>query len=239
MVSKSFGPVRAVDGLTLNVRAGEIYGFLGPNGAGKTTTIKMLVGLMDPDSGSVKVGGFDIKDEPLEAKRRIGFVPDAADAYERLTGYEYLNFLADVHGVSLDHRRRRVDRLGRMFELTGALPDRIGGYSRGMKQKLIIIGALIHQPPVWILDEPMVGLDPRSAHNLKTLMDHHVARGNTVFFSTHVLEVAERLCHRIGIIRRGRLIAEGTLEELRERARSGGRQAETLENIFLELTEHE
>ncbi|MCL5676641.1 MAG: ABC transporter ATP-binding protein [Firmicutes bacterium] len=235
-VSKSYdkGMKKAVDDLTLEVRPGEIFGFLGPNGAGKTTTVKMLVGLLRADQGRVIVNGIDVARQPLEAKRQVGFVPDTPEVYDRLSGLEYLNFIGDVFGVPPAQRRERIEHLAETFELTGALKDRIGGYSHGMQQKLVLISALLNEPPVWVLDEPMVGLDPRSAHDLKQLMADHCARGNTVFFSTHVLEVAERLCDRVGIINKGRLIALGTMEELRQ---GEGRDGESLETIFLELTE--
>lgn len=222
----------AVNNLNLEIRPGEIFGFLGPNGAGKTTTIKMIVGLLTPDSGQVTVDGVDVLADPLEAKRRIGYVPDNPDLYDRLTGLEFLNFIADVYGVPVAVREDRILRLGEMFELTGDLKGRISSYSHGMQQKLALMSALVHEPPVWILDEPMVGLDPRSAHLLKGLMSEHVRSGHTVFFSTHVLEVAERLCDRVGIINHGQLVACGTLDELRR-----GDSGETLEKIFLELTD--
>lgn len=234
-VSKSYnnGQIKAVQDLNLATRGGEIFGFLGPNGAGKTTTIKMAVGLLHPDAGRVRVAGVDLAQEPLKAKRSIGFVPDTPDVYEKLTGLEYLHFLADVYGVSAAARRERISRLAETFELGDALADRLASYSHGMRQKTLLIGALLHQPPVWIMDEPMVGLDPRAAHQLKLLMAEHCRAGNSVFFSTHILDVAERLCDRIGIIRKGRLIALGTLDELRAQAAG----SETLESIFLELTE--
>jgi len=222
----------AVDGLNLEIQPGEIFGFLGPNGAGKTTTIKMLVGLLTPDSGQVNVAGVDVLADPIAAKRRVGFVPDNPDLYDRLTGLEFLNFISDVYGVPVAERQERILRLGDMFELTADLKGRISSYSHGMQQKLALMSALVHEPPVWILDEPMIGLDPRSAHLLKGLMAEHVRAGNSVFFSTHVLEVAERLCDRVGIINHGRLVALGTLDELRQ-----GDGNETLEKIFLELTE--
>lgn len=233
-VSKSYsgGTKKAVDQLSLTVKPGEVFGFLGPNGAGKTTTIKMIVGLLRPDSGSIKINGYDIATQPLEAKRQMAFVPDTPEVYEKLTGLEYLNFIGDVYGVTPAERRERIERFAQVFELTGALSDRIGGYSHGMQQKLVLMGALLHNPPVWILDEPMVGLDPRSAHTLKELMAEHTRKGNTLFFSTHVLEVAEKLCDRVAIIKKGRIIAAGTLDELRQ-----GQAKESLEEIFLELTE--
>ncbi|HOQ36868.1 MAG TPA: ABC transporter ATP-binding protein [Acetivibrio sp.] len=233
-VSKSYnkGAVKAVDGLNLHVRNGEIFGFLGPNGAGKTTTIKMIVGLLNQDSGSITIKGFDNRKQSLEAKKRIGYVPDNPDIYDKLTGLEYLNFMADVYEVPLKERRERIDYYLDIFDLKKAATDIIKSYSHGMKQKIVLTGALVHDPELWILDEPLVGLDPKSAHILKDLMRKHCDKGNSVFFSTHVLEVAERLCDRIGIINRGKLIAIGTVDELKK-----GENAETLENIFLELTE--
>lgn len=233
-VTKTYakGNEPAVAGLNLRVNPGEIYGFLGPNGAGKTTTIKMLVGLLRPDSGTVTVGGIDVQRDPLAAKRQIGYVPDTPNVWDKLTGLEYLGFIGDVFAIPAPARRQRIDELSEAFEIKGALGEQLGGYSHGMQQKVLLLGALLHQPPVWILDEPLTGLDPRTAHVLKELMAEHCAKGNTVFFSTHVLDVAERLCHRVGIIRKGRLIAEGTLADLR--ARQGH---DTLEEIFLELTE--
>lgn len=235
-VSKSYGggTKKAVDNLSLTVRPGEIFGFLGPNGAGKTTTIKMLVGLLRPDSGTVRINGCDITSRPLEAKRQIAFVPDTPEVYEKLTGLEYLNFIGDIYNVTAADRRARIERFAEAFELTGALSERISSYSHGMQQKLVLMSALLHNPPVWILDEPMVGLDPRSAHMLKELMAEHTRNGNTLFFSTHVLEVAEKLCDRVAIIKQGRIIACGTLDELR---RGRGQSGESLEEIFLELTE--
>jgi ABC-2 type transport system ATP-binding protein len=233
-VSKSYnkGAVKAVDNLNLQVKPGEIFGFLGPNGAGKTTTIKMIVGLLTPDAGSIKVKGFDNRKQTLEAKKNIGYVPDNPDLYDRLTGMEYLNFMADVYQVSRELRQERIKYFLNMFDLNDAALDLIKSYSHGMKQKIALTGALVHDPAVWIMDEPMVGLDPKSAHLLKELMRKHCDKGNAVFFSTHIMEVAEKLCDRIGIISKGKLVAVGTLDELRK-----GDQADSLENIFLELTE--
>lgn len=228
------GKIKAVDDLSLHVKPGEIFGFLGPNGAGKTTTIKMMVGLLNPDGGKIEIKGYDNQKDTINAKINIGYVPDSANAYERLTGVEYINFIADVYGVSKEVRRKRMEYFLETFGLNDAADDLIKSYSHGMKQKIVLTAALIHNPALWILDEPLVGLDPKSAHQLKILMREHCDQGNTVFFSTHVLEVAEKLCDRIGIINRGKLIAIGTLEELRQ-----GDQAESLENIFLELTEDE
>jgi ABC-2 type transport system ATP-binding protein len=214
------------------VKPGEVFGFLGPNGAGKTTTIKMIVGLLRPDAGTIRINGYDTVTQSLEAKRQIAFVPDTPEVYEKLTGVEYLNFIGDIYGVAAADRRQRIERFADIFELTGALADRISGYSHGMQQKLVLMGALLHKPPVWILDEPMVGLDPRSAHTLKELMAEHTRQGNTLFFSTHVLEVAEKLCDRVAIIKKGKIVAAGTLDELRQ-----GQANESLEEIFLELTQ--
>jgi ABC-2 type transport system ATP-binding protein len=226
------GKVRAVDDITLHVRRGEIFGFIGPNGAGKTTTIKMITGILRPDSGTIAIDGLDIQKEAEEAKRRIGFVPDSHELYDRLSGMEYLNFIADVYGVSTEARRASIEKYLSMFNLEDSTGELIRTYSHGMKQKLALVGALLHTPPLWILDEPMTGLDPKASHMLKEEMKSHCARGNTVFFSTHVLEVAERLCDRIGIIDNGRLVAVGTFDELRR-----GGNDEMLESVFFKLTE--
>jgi ABC-2 type transport system ATP-binding protein len=233
-LSKSYASskVKAVDNLNLTVNSGEIFGFLGPNGAGKTTTIKMVVGLLNPDSGTIKVNGLDNQTATLEVKKQIGYVPDNPDLYDRLTGLEYLNFIADVYEVNERDRRTNIARYLEMFDLTGAVKDVIKSYSHGMKQKLALTSALLHEPNLLILDEPMVGLDPKSAHLFKTVLREHCDKGKSVFFSTHILDVAERLCDRVGIISHGKLIACGTLDQLRK-----GDSKETLEHIFLELTE--
>lgn len=235
-VVKQYGKssIRAVDDLTLKVGQGQVFGFIGPNGAGKTTTIRLLTGILTPSSGEVTVGGVSMRKNPMEAKRMIGFVPDSHELYDRLTGMQYLNFMADVYGVGVAERKAHIEKYLSLFELEDAAGEQIKSYSRGMKQKLTIIGALIHQPPVWVLDEPMVGLDPRAAHTLKEEMRCHCEKGNTVFFSTHVLEVAEKLCDEIAIIDKGRLVAQGTLEQLRS-----GEKGASLEQLFLELTEAE
>ena len=234
-LSKSYnkGAVKAVDALNLTVNNGEIFGFLGPNGAGKTTTIKMMVGLLKPDSGSVVINGHSIIEDPLAVKRSISFVPDSAEVYEKLTGIEYLNFMGDVYAVPSAVRSERLPYLLDLFALSDAVGDLIQSYSHGMRQKIVLVGAMLHEPELFILDEPMVGLDPRSSNNLKNYMREHCKAGKTVFFSTHILEVAEKLCDRIGIINKGRLIACGTMDELKEMAAN----RESLENIFLELTE--
>ena len=226
------GGVRAVDDLCLTVEKGKVFGFIGPNGAGKTTTIKLLTGILAPSEGRVIVGGQDMALHPIVAKRFIGFVPDSHEMYDRLTGMEYLRFMADVYGVDSAARKEHIEKYLSLFELENAAGEQIRSYSRGMKQKLTIIGALIHHPPVWVLDEPMVGLDPRAAHILKQEMRRHCDEGNTVFFSTHVLEVAEKLCDEIAIIDKGRVVAQGTLEQLRS-----GESGASLEQLFLELTE--
>jgi ABC-2 type transport system ATP-binding protein len=229
----SRGQVKAVDDLNLTVGSGEIFGFLGPNGAGKTTTIKMMVGLLRPEKGAVRMAGYDLAVSPLEVKRRISYVPDNPDVYQRLTGIEYLNFMGDVYQVKPREREERIRQLLDLFALKGAVSDPIRSFSHGMRQKIVLIGALLHDPVIFIMDEPMVGLDPRSSHHLKEILRDQRSRGKTVFFSTHILEVAEKFCDRIGIIHRGRLIAHGTLEELRDQAKG----QESLEKIFLELTE--
>lgn len=235
-VSKSYdSKVKAVDSLNLEVLPGEIFGFLGPNGAGKTTTIKMVVGVLKPDEGSIEIGGADLIGDPLTAKRRLGYVPDEPALWDKLTGVEYLNFMGDVYGVPGNEREDRVMPLLDMFEMTKAASDPIGSYSRGMRQKITLIGSLMHQPPLWILDEPMMGLDPRSSFLLKELMRAHVREGGAVFFSTHVMEIAERLCDRLGIIHNGKLIAVGTAEEMRNLFSQEGDKS--LEEIFLKVTE--
>lgn len=234
-VSKSYAKssVKAVDDINLHVKRGEVFGFIGPNGAGKTTTIKMLTGILQPDQGQVKINGYDIQSQPVEAKRCFGYAPDSHQVYDRLTGLEYLNFIGDMYGISKEKRQTQIEKYLTMFDLTKAAGSQIKSYSHGMRQKLAVTGALLPDPQLWIMDEPMVGLDPKSAHLLKQEMRAHCERGNTVFFSTHVLEVAEKLCDRIAIINRGRIIAVGTLEELRQ-----GKD-ESLETLFLELTDTE
>jgi len=234
-VSKSYqkGEIKAVDDLTLEVPAGQIFGFLGPNGAGKTTTIKMVVGLLRPDKGTITVDGIDVAKEPIEAKRRIGYVPDYPELYEKLTGVEYLNFIGDVFQVPTDTRRRRLAELLEMFELRDAVRDLIQTFSHGMRQKLAVIAAVLPDPALLILDEPMTGLDPKSSALFKDLMRRRCDEGKAVFFSTHILDVAERVCDHIGIIKHGRLVAEGSMDELRKLAVG----ETTLEEIFLDLTE--
>ncbi|MBR2717913.1 MAG: ABC transporter ATP-binding protein [Clostridia bacterium] len=235
-VSKKYGKsaVLAVDDLNLTIEKGKLFGMIGPNGAGKSTSIKLMTGIIAPTEGRVLVGGHDMAQDPIAAKREIGFVPDSHELYDRLTGLEYLNFMADVYQVSAADRKAHIEKYLNLFELEDAAGEQIRSYSRGMKQKLTIIGALIHNPSVWVLDEPMVGLDPKSSHVLKEEMRRHCDAGNTVFFSTHVLEVAERLCDEIAIIDKGKVLARGTMEELRS-----GESSSSLEELFLQLTEAE
>ena len=232
-VVKSFGEKRAVDDLDLTVEDGEIFGFIGPNGAGKTTTIKMIVGILEADGGEIKVGGIRLQEDPLGVKRMISYVPDNPFIYEKMTGYQYLNFLGDVYGLDKESRNMSIARYAQAFEIEENLKDYISGYSHGMQQKIALIGALLHEPEVLILDEPMVGLDPKSAFTLKELMKEGCQKGKTVFFSTHIMEVAEKLCHRIAIINHGKIVAVGTLEEIKSKFKEDG----SLEEIFLELTE--
>ncbi len=223
---------KAVDNLTLNVEGGELFGFIGPNGAGKTTTIKLMTGILTPDAGTVTMAGHRMDEDRIAAQQLIGFVPDGNDLYDRLTGMEYLNFMADIYQVDQAKRKAHIEKYLDIFSLEDAINNQVHSYSKGMKQKLLVIGALIHNPPVWILDEPLGGLDPRAAHLLKEEMIRHCSEGNTVFFSTHVLEVAEKLCTRIGVIDHGTLRAQGTLEELRS-----GEKGASLEDLFLQLTD--
>ena len=233
-VSKSYnGKTQAVDHVSLEIKSGEIFGFLGPNGAGKTTTIKMITGILEPDAGSIEINGHDIVKDPLLAKKSFGFVPDDPNVFPRLKAIEYLRFLGDIYQVEPAVRTARVEKLSARLGLTDALGDRIQSFSHGMRQKLMIIGALLHEPAVWILDEPMTGLDPKAAFVLKEMMREHAAAGRTVFFSTHVLDVAEKICDRVAIIDHGQILAQGTLAELRVHSQS---QA-SLEAIFLDLVE--
>lgn len=225
--------IKAVNNVSFEVRGGEIVGFTGPNGSGKTTTIKMLTGILPPDKGEIKINGFDIKKNMIQAKSSIGYIADSPDMFLRLKGIEFLNFIADVYKVSNDDRKKRVNGLAERFELTDALSTPMMSYSHGMRQKLMVIAALVHNPPVWILDEPMTGLDPKSSYELKEMMREHAKKGNAVFFSTHVLEVAEKLCDKVIIIKKGNLLYDGTLENLESQHLN-----QTLENIFLEMTEN-
>ena len=231
-VSKSYGStVKAVDAIDLTVNNGEIFGFLGPNGAGKTTTIKMMAGILTPDSGEIRINGHDIRHAPLAAKRSFGFVPDDPNVFPRLKAIEYLRFMGDLYQVPGEIRTQRISRLAERFSLDEALTDRIQSYSHGMRQKLMIIGALLHDPDLWILDEPMTGLDPRSSFVLKEMMREHADSGKTVFFSTHVLDVAEKICDRVAVIDRGHILFCGSISDMQNQFRKNG----SLESMFLEL----
>jgi ABC-2 type transport system ATP-binding protein len=232
-LTKRYGNVLAVSDLTLQIAQGEFFGFLGPNGAGKTTTIKILAGLLKPTSGTVRIAGFDIQHQPLEAKRMIGFIPDRPFIYPKLTGREFLKFVAGLYELECVIALKRIERLLDMFELTDWGDELIESYSHGMKQKLVMSSALLHQPKVLIVDEPMVGLDPKGARLVKEIFKRVSQEGTTIFMSTHSLEVAEQMCHRIGIILRGNLIAQGTMSELQQMAKTS---LTRLEDIFLELT---
>ena len=228
-LTKQYGEKKAVDDLSLHIKPGEIYGFIGHNGAGKTTTIKACCGILPFDSGEIYIGGKSIKESPLECKSMLAYIPDNPDLYDFMTGIQYLNFVADIFGVSADGREELIHRYADTFELTEDLDQPISAYSHGMKQKLALISALIHEPKLIIMDEPFVGLDPKASHLLKEIMRKICDEGGAIFFSTHVLEVAEKLCDRIAIIKGGRLIKSGTMEEVRG--------DESLESVFLELEE--
>ncbi len=234
-LSKAYGDqeIKAVDQLNFEVKSGEIFGFVGPNGAGKTTTIKMIVNLLKPDKGRVLINGIDNQVDIIAAKRQFSYVPDSPVLFEKIKAIDYLKFMTDVYQVAVDVREQLIENYLNLFEIKKAINDPIGSFSHGMKQKLALVGALVHDPNLFILDEPMVGLDPKSSFELKKIMRERCSRGKSVFFSTHVLEVAEKLCDRIAIINKGKLIEIGTMEELRQKAGS----QESLEQIFLELTE--
>ena len=226
---KTYGDKIAVNNLNLHIEKGEIYGFIGHNGAGKTTTIKACCGLLEFDSGEILIDGISIKDAPLECKRKIAYIPDNPDLYDFMTGIKYLNFIADVFGVSADERKSKITELANDYSLTDDLAQPISSYSHGMKQKLAIIAALLHSPKLVIMDEPFVGLDPTSTQTLKQTMRKMCDEGCSFFFSTHVLDVAERLCDKVAIIRSGKLIASGAMEEVRGNS--------SLEDVFLELSD--
>jgi ABC-2 type transport system ATP-binding protein len=229
---KKFGEKTAVEDVSFEVFGGEIFGFLGPNGAGKTTTIKMIVGLLQPSSGIVKVGGFDVQNQALQAKAASGYVPDESNLYAKLTGRELLRFVGDLYGLQRQQVDRRIEELLRLFDLSQAGDDTIDSYSHGMQQKTALAAALVHDPKVLVLDEPTVGLDPKSARLIKDLLRQMAERGAAIFLSTHILEIAERMCDRIGIINQGRLISVGTMDELRGTISGEA----SLEDIFLSLT---
>jgi len=226
-LTKTFGDKKAVDDLSLHINPGEIYGFIGHNGAGKTTTIKACCGILKPDAGEIHIDGISVRSEPLRSKAKLAYIPDNPDLYEFMSGIQFLNFVADIFGVSATDRQERIRRFSNEFELTENLADSISTYSHGMKQKLAIISALIHSPRLIIMDEPFVGLDPKASYNLKEIMHEICSAGGAIFFSTHVLDVAERLCDKVAIIKNGRLIKSGSMEEVRG--------DESLESVFLEL----
>ncbi|MCI9525252.1 MAG: ABC transporter ATP-binding protein [Erysipelotrichaceae bacterium] len=234
-VTKVYGGTKkAVDDISLNVPTGEIIGFIGPNGAGKTTTIKMITGILNPDEGEILINGKNIVKEPLAAKKEFGIVLDNADIFLRLKGIEYLKFMADMYEVDSHLRKQRIEDLAETFEMKHALNDKILSYSHGMRQKIVIMGVLISDPNVWILDEPMTGLDPQSSYQLKEKMREHARKGKTVFFSTHVLEVAEKLCDKVAIILHGRIAYFGTLDALKAQYA----HCSSLEEVFLEVVNH-
>ena len=228
-LTKTYGEKKAVDDLTLHIAPGEIYGFIGHNGAGKTTTLKSVVGILQFDQGEITIGGKSIKTDPLACKRLLAYIPDNPDLYDYMTGIKYLHFIADVFGVDAQTRRERIRTYANTFELTGDLAQPIAAYSHGMKQKLAIIAAWLHDPRLIVMDEPFVGLDPKAAHTLKGMMRQVCDNGGAIFFSTHVLEVAEKLCDKVAIIKGGRLIRSGTMEEVKG--------DDSLEQVFLELEE--
>lgn len=235
-ISKTYASgVKAVDSFKLDIEDGKIFGFIGPNGAGKTTAIKMIVGLLKPDSGEVKIDGINMWEDPIKAKSLISYVPDQPEIYEKLKGIEYLNFIADIYEVDSQIRKERIEKYTSLFNIYYDLDKLIEEYSHGMRQKIVLTGALLHDPKLLILDEPMVGLDPKSAFNLKEIMKERASEGKIIFFSTHVLEVAENLCNKIGIISKGKILKIGSLEEFKQ----GVEKEKSLENIFLELTENE
>ena len=230
--SKAYGKgKKAADDVSLTVESGDIYGFIGHNGAGKSTTIRAVVGVLDFTEGEIFIDGHSVKDEPMECKKITAYIPDNPDLYENLTGIQYLNFIADVFGIDAQERKSSIEKYATQFEITGSLGDLISSYSHGMKQKLAIISALIHSPKLLVLDEPFVGLDPKASFILKEIMREMCGRGTAIFFSTHVLDVAEKLCNKIAIIKNGRIIAAGNIEELTE--------GHSLEEAFLEADNEE
>ena len=226
-LTKRYGEKKAVDDLSLHIAPGEIYGFIGHNGAGKTTTLKAVVGILPFEEGEITINGVSVKTDPLTCKRQLAYIPDNPDLYDYMTGSKYLNFIADIFGVGAEERQERIRKYADLFELTDDLAQPIAAYSHGMKQKLAIISAWLHQPMLIIMDEPFVGLDPKASHTLKGMMREVCDQGGAIFFSTHVLEVAEKLCDKVAIIKGGRLIRAGTMEEVKG--------DDSLEEVFLEL----
>ena len=231
-VSKSYKKGnKVIENLNLEIKDGEIFGFIGQNGAGKTTTIKMITGILEIDEGDIFIDGKSITKEPVEAKKQFGLVPDSPDMFLKFSGIEYLNFIADCFNVSKEDRKKRIEELSKEFGIYDELENKIESYSHGMRQKIVIIGVLLHNPKNWILDEPITGLDPKSSFDLKSLMKEHARKGNTVFFSTHILEIAEKLCDRIAIINKGKIVFVGSLDELK----SLHKDKNTLEEIFIDI----
>ena len=228
-LTKTYGDKKAVDNLSLHIQPGEIYGFIGHNGAGKTTTLKSTVGILEFDKGEIYIDGISIKDDPIACKKKIAYIPDNPDMYEFMTGMQYLNFIADIFGIGANERKEQIKKYADIFELTADLNESVLSYSHGMRQKLAIIAAWIHSPKLIIMDEPFVGLDPKAAHKLKEMMKEKCSENGAIFFSTHVLEVAEKLCDKVAIIKNGKLIRSGTMDEVKG--------DESLESVFLELEE--
>ena len=226
-LTKCYGEKKAVDDLSLHIRPGEIFGFIGHNGAGKSTTLKSAVGILQYDAGTITIGGKNILDDPVACKRELAYIPDSPDLYEFMSGIQYLNFIADVFAIPAAERQEKIRKYADLFELTGDLAQPISAYSHGMKQKLAVIAAWLHVPKLIVMDEPFVGLDPKASHLLKEMMREHCDRGGAIFFSTHVLEVAEKLCDKVAIIKQGRLVKVGTMEEVKG--------DDSLEEVFLEL----
>ena len=226
-LTKEYGQKKAVDDLSLHILPGEIYGFIGHNGAGKTTTLKSVVGILKFEKGDIFIDGISIKDDPIECKKKIAYIPDNPDIYEYMTGIGYLNFVSDIFGISTEQRRAKIDKYAELFEIKDNLGQQISEYSHGMKQKLVVISALIHDPKLIIMDEPFVGLDPKASHGLKEIMREICDNGGAIFFSTHVLEVVEKLCDKVAIIKNGKMIKCGKTDEIRG--------DESLESVFLEL----
>lgn len=235
-ISKSYNKKdKTIKGISLEIKDGEIFGFLGPNGAGKTTTIKMITGILDIDEGDILVDNYSITKAPIEAKKRFGYVPDNPDIFLKLKGIEYLNFLADMYEIGEDERKQKIEKLSQIFELNKNLNSKIESYSHGMRQKLIIIGSLLHDPQNWIIDEPMTGLDPKATFELKKIMKQKAEESKTVFFSTHILDVAEKICDKIGIINKGEIIFVGTIEEMKKEFKEN----KSLEELFMEITKND
>ena len=235
-VSKSYKKgKKVIDNISFKINNGEIFGFIGPNGAGKTTTIKMITGILELDEGDILIDGNSIKKAPVEAKKKIGFVPDNPDIFLNLKGIEYLNFIADIYEVPIEKRKENIEELSKLFEMEYDLNNKIKSYSHGMRQKIIIMGVLLHEPQNLILDEPLTGLDPKSSFDLKNIMKDYVKRNKTVFFSTHILEVAEKLCDRLAVINKGKILFIGTYEEMKKKFSNEG----SLEEVFMEITEND